>query len=111
MTNQGRVFGRNMYYFMKKNSIKNEDLAEKTGYSVIDIAKIKDARLFLPREDMESIANVLRVSVDDLLDEELCKGEKDPLIECRGEFSSEENKDKILDLFDAYCDIQEMLSQ
>ncbi len=32
-------------------------------------------------------------------------------LECRGEFSSEENKKKILDLFDTYCDVQEVLAE
>lgn len=30
-------------------------------------------------------------------------------IEYRGQFSERSNKDKILDIFDAYCDIQELL--
>ena len=31
--------------------------------------------------------------------------------ECRGEFSSPENKKIILDLFDTYCDVQEVLAE
>ena len=110
MNKQGRIIGRNIQYFMSQKGIDDETLASKLGFSKLDVARIKDARLFLSYEDLNAIADALQVSVGELVDEDLCKGERDFLVGCQGEFANEENKEKILNLMDAYCDIQEMLN-
>ena len=108
MNTQGRTFGRNMYYYMTKKGMNEQQLADMTGYSYLDIIRIKDARLFVPKDEKRLIADVLEVPLDKLLDVQICDGVNDPVIECRGEFSSPERKNTILDLFDTYCDIQEI---
>ena len=73
--------------------------------------RIEDAQIILDRREREEIANALDVSLDDMFKE---KSEHDyelaQCFECRGHFENENNKKKILDLFDTYCDIQEMLT-
>lgn len=112
MREKSRVFGNNLRFYLKQNRMSSEQLAEKLGYSEYEIQKIMDARLFLDREEQEQIAEALEVSVDalyEVLEDALY--EKAGCLECRGEFSNASNKKKILDLFDVYCDVQEVLAE
>lgn len=77
-------------------------LAKESGYSIKDIGKIFDGRLFLSPKQIEEIANVLELNVDEIIN---CT-DVDP-IECMGEFTKEENKDMLLDYIDRYVDLKE----
>lgn len=79
-----------------------QSLAEESGYSTKDIGKILDGRLFLSPKQIEEIANVLELNVDEIIN---CT-DVDP-IECMGEFTKEENKDMLLDYIDRYVDLKE----
>lgn len=112
MGEKSRVFGNNLRFYLKQRGIQSGQLAEKLGYSEYEIEKMMDARLFLDRQEQEQIAQVLGVSVDTMyeaLEDELY--ENAGCLECRGEFSSAENKKIIFDLFDIYCDVQEVLKE
>lgn len=112
MSEKSRIFGNNLQVFLKDKGMPPEHLAELLGYSAQEIRRITDARLFLTTEEKLEIANALNVTLDDLYqlqDEKIY--EKAGCLECRGEFSKPENKKKILDLFDIYCDIQELLAE
>ena len=78
-------------------------LAKESGYSIKDIGKIFDGRLFLSPKQIEEIANVLELNVDEIIN---CT-DVDP-IECMGEFTKEENKDMLLDYIDRYVDLKEV---
>ena len=80
-----------------------QSLAEESGYSTKDIGKIFDGRLFLSPKQIEEIANVLELDVDEIIN---CT-DVDP-IECMGEFTKEENKDMLLDYIDRYVDLKEV---
>lgn len=110
MREQSRVFGNNLRFYMNRAGMKAEELAEKTGYSVYEIQKVMDGRLFLEGEEKEQIAEILDISADTLytaLDDR--SYELAGCMECRGRFSTAGHKKEILDLFDAYCDVQETL--
>lgn len=79
-----------------------QSLAKESGYSAKDIGKILDGRLFLSPKQIEEIANVLELNVDEIIN---CT-DVDP-IECMGEFTKEENKDMLLDYIDRYVDLKE----
>lgn len=79
-----------------------QSLAKESGYSIKDIGKIFDGRLFLSPKQIEEIANVLELNVDEIIN---CT-DVDP-IECMGEFTKEENKDMLLDYIDRYVDLKE----
>ena len=112
MNRKGRVFGQNLCGYLAKNRISVEKFSDLTGYSVNDIQKIINGRLFVSSDDKKQIAEAVGVRVEDLLSEKnLMPDPNSGYIECRGEFSSRESLDTILDLFDAYCDIQELLSE
>lgn len=111
MNSKARVFGSNLYYFIKKNKMDMEMLANELGFSSKDLYKIIDARVFIPQKEKQAIADCIGVELGDLLAEITKEDIDEPLIECRGAFTSEDNKNLILDLFDAYCDIQEMIER
>ena len=79
-----------------------QSLAKESGYSIKDIGKIFDGRLFLSPKQIEEIANVLELNVDEIIN---CTDEDH--IECMGEFTKEENKDMLLDYIDRYVDLKE----
>ena len=108
MVNAERTFGENVYRLMWHNGFNPDSLATILGYKVEEVRKFFDARLFLDDEEHENIARVLNTTVENLYREVEPKPEGN-YIEYRGSFSSGDNKNKILDLFDAYCDIQEIL--
>lgn len=112
MGRESRVFGSNLRFYLKQKEMQPQQLADRLGYSEYEIQKMMDARLFLDKQEQEQIASVLEVSLDTLYEplEDECY-ERAGCIECRGEFSTAENKKEILDLFDVYCDIQEVLAE
>ena len=111
MGEKNRIFGFNLKYYLWEKKIASSDFAENLGYSIVDLWRIEDAQIILERREREEIANALDVSLDDMFKE---KSEHDyelaQCFECRGHFENENNKKKILDLLDTYCDIQEMLT-
>lgn len=110
MEKKSRVFGSNLRFYLKQKEMQPEQLADKLGYSEYEIQKMMDARLFLDKQEQEQVAEALGVSVDTLYEplENKCY-ESAGCLECRGEFSTAEHKKEILDLFDVYCDVQEVL--
>ena len=112
MEKKSKVFGNNLRFYLQQKGIGIGQFADKLGYSEHEIQKIMDARLFLDSQEKEQIAEALEMTVDALYEplEDRCY-ESAGCFECRGEFSTEENKEAILDLFDVYCDIQEILAE
>ena len=110
MEKKSRVFGNNLRFYLKQKDMQPKHLADRLGYSEYEIQKMMDSRLFLDKHEQEQVAGVLGVSIDTLYEplEDKCY-ESAGCFECRGEFSTAENKKEILDLFDVYCDIQEVL--
>ncbi len=85
-------------------------VAKNLGYTEQEVLKAMDGRLFLDKNEKESIAKLLDVSLSEMINNtDNINEQSNGCIEYRGSFSTEENRDFILDLFDAYCDIQEML--
>lgn len=112
MSERSRIFGNNLQVFLKEKGIQPESLAEKLGYSQQEIRRIMDARLFLTTEERQEIADAINVTLDDFYQIQDDKTyERAGCLECRGEFSKPEHKKEILDLFDTYCDIQELLAE
>lgn len=74
-----------------------QSLAEESGYSTKDIGKILDGRLFLSPKQIEEIAGILDLDINEMIN---CIDVDS--IEYVGEFIKEENKDKLLDYIDRY---------
>lgn len=79
-----------------------QSLAEESGYSTKDIGKILDGRLFLSSKQIEEIAGILDLDINEMIN---CIDVDS--IEYVGEFTKEENKDKLLDYIDRYVDLKE----
>lgn len=107
-----RVIGDNIKLLLQKNGIKKNEFAKKMGYSLGDVDKICDGRLFVTDIEVGEIASFF-----DVTKEEICqRGDEKQYIgcgfmECMGTFKKESNRDKVLDIFDMYCDLQETLSE
>ena len=80
-----------------------QSLAEESGYSTKDIGKILDGRLFLSPKQIEEIAGILDLDINEMIN---CIDIDS--IEYVGEFTKEENKDKLLDYIDRYVDLKEV---
>lgn len=110
MSEKDRVFGYNLRYYLWKDDINATDFANRLGYSLVDLWRIESARVFLDSSECEDIAAALGISLEDMYVEQSEENyENAGCFECRGCFENSANKKKILDLFDTYCDIQEML--
>lgn len=110
MSEKSRVFGNNMRVYLNKRGMKPEELAERLGYSAQEVNRMMDARLFLTMEEKEQIAAELGVTVETLYETQTDQiYENAGCYECRGGFSEPSNQKLIFDLFDTYCDIQEVL--
>ena len=79
-----------------------QSLDEESGYSTKDIGKILDGRLFLSPKQIEEIAGILDLDINEMIN---CIDVDS--IEYVGEFTKEENKDKLLDYIDRYVDLKE----
>ena len=78
-------------------------LAKESGYSIKDIGEIFDGRLFLSPKQIEEIAGILDLDINEMIN---CIDVDS--IEYVGEFTKEENKDKLLDYIDRYVDLKEV---
>lgn len=83
-----------------------QSLAEESGYSTKDIGKILDGRLFLSPKQIEEIAGILDLDINEMIN---CIDVDS--IEYVGEFTKEENKDMLLDYIDRYVDLKEATQQ
>ena len=111
MSERGRVFGNNLKLLLKERGVPEEAFAKQIGHTVYELQEIMDARVILDHQTRECIAKQLGV-------DEAVMYEQRPeasyiaagCMECRGSFEHSDNKKLILDLFDIYCDIQEVLA-
>lgn len=46
MSEKSRIFGNNLQVFLKEKGMQPEHLAERLGYSVQEVRRMMDARLF-----------------------------------------------------------------
>ena len=112
MNEMNRVFGNNVKLFIHNKKLDEQVIAKNLSYSKYDLWKIMDGRLFLDDDEKRDIAKELQTTVEDLY---IPRSEMEyhaaGCMECRGEFSSADNKKRILDLLDVYCDIQELIAE
>lgn len=111
MSERGRLFGNNLKLLLSEKGISDESFAGQIGYTPYELQEIMDARVILNQQDREKIAVQLGVAEENLYKQRpeasyIAAG----CMECRGSFEHPENKKLILDLFDIYCDMQEVLA-
>lgn len=107
---QSRYVGHNITLLMEEKKVDIEKLASEIGYSVNDFKRLLDARLVMMPETVKKIASILNVNIMDILTERE-NSEYQVFVDCMTEFQHPENKDKILDIIDQYCNLQELLNK
>lgn len=108
---QERIIGKNCRRLMQKQAVNEEEFAKKLGYSVLDVKKLMDGRIFTTNRDIQDIASFFNVLPEDILKDQGKDAYEGPgFLHCMTGFSDGANEEKILDIFDMYCDLKEMLS-
>ena len=111
MSERARLFGNNLKLFLSERGIDQKKFAEQLGYTLYELQGIMDARVILNQQSREKIAEQLGIEEADMYERrEDIAYTAAGCMECRGSFSNAQNKKLILDLFDIYCDMQEVLA-
>ena len=111
MSERARLFGNNLKLILSERGIDEKKFAEQLEYTLYELQGIMDARVILNQQSREKIAEQLGIEEADMyVQREDAAYIAAGCMECRGSFSHAENKKLILDLFDIYCDIQEVLA-
>lgn len=108
---EARALGNNIRLLLDNKGNDKSAFADALGYSLLDVDKLCDARLFTSEDDIKDIADFFGIEPSDLLtcrDDAEYKGAG--FLHCMGEFIRPENKEKILNFFDMYCDLKEALN-
>ena len=109
---QARVFGNNIRLLLENDENKKKAFADTLGYTLYEVDKLCDARLYTTEEDVKDIANYFSVTPDSLyISKSAEEYVGDGFLHCMGQFKKPENRDKILNIFDMYCDMKELLEQ
>lgn len=106
--NNSRIIGNNISLELMNRSMELSVFAQKIDFSMNDIHKLIEGRLFLPPFQLKKIADTLGVSKSDLMTDK-GSGEYDKLIHNFRDFKKPENQELVLDLIDMYADLAEAL--
>lgn len=110
--NGARIFGDNIKLLLRENRISKEAFAKELGYSTDEVDRICDARLAVTEDDVRDIADFFSCSVDSLF---VCRDETEYVgtgfLHCMGQFKDSGDREKILNIFDMYCDLLEALNK
>lgn len=105
-----RIVGNNIRILMNESQKSMESAASSLGYSIDDLIRICEGQIYLSPDDIRAIADFFNVSQDELLsektDEEYVKA---GCIHYNHPFKDSENLNKIMDIFDLICEIEEVL--
>lgn len=107
MANVGRKLGINIFMLMQNFGISREELAEKLNYTYRDMCRILEGKLILPPVEIGKIAELFGKTKKELLSYETDRFI--PELQYLKQFSNTDNLDKILDLFDDYVELKEVM--
>lgn len=107
MANIGRKLGVNIFMLMQNSGISREELAEKLNYTYRDMCRILEGKLILPPVEIGKIAELFGKTRKELLSYETDRFI--PELQYLKQFSNTDNLDKILDLFDDYVELKEVM--
>lgn len=107
MANVGRKLGVNIFMLMQNSGISREELAEKLNYTYRDMCRILEGKLILPPVEIGKIAELFGKTKKELLSYETDRFI--PELQYLKQFSNTDNLDKILDLFDDYVELKEVM--
>ena len=106
-----RTLGNNITLLLKQGGIEIPEFAKALGYSVEEVQRLRDARLYTTEEDIQDIAGYFGISEEELYIPREGEYIGEGFLHCMGSFKDEMNKEKILDIFDMYADLKEAVIQ
>ena len=106
--NNSRIIGNNISLELTKQSIDIIEFGKKIGFSVSDVHKLVEGRLFIPPFQLSKIADALGITKAEVI-ENRGMAEYNSLIHNFRDFQNEENQELVLDLIDMYADLAEAL--
>ena len=104
-----RNIGIGIYSELKSKNISVEEAAMLFGYSVRDMYRLIEGRLFISPKALEEIAGKLDTRVDLLINFMPDSNKLLPELEYNKTFSSEDNLYTIIDLLDEYIELKEQV--
>lgn len=106
--NSSRVIGNNVNLELRANSMELLEFGNRIGFSLADVHRLVEGRLFIPPKQLEKIASVFGITKEQLI-EDRGMVEYNSLIHNFRDFKNEENQELVLDLIDTYADLAEAL--
>lgn len=106
--NYSRIIGNNVTLELKAHSMELSELRKKLDYSLADVKKLVEGRLFLPPSELIKVAEALGITKDELINDRGAE-QYSSLIHNFRDFKNESNQELVLDLIDMYADLAEML--
>lgn len=103
-----RALGDNVKRLMDQQKVSPRILAENVGLSESDVLRFLESRKAITTEALMKIAKYLRMDPEALFVEDT-DAKHYAMVDCMNEFDHRENEDKILDILDAYCNLQDSL--
>ncbi len=108
LMNYARILGNNVNLELKLRSIDISELAENVGFSLSDVHRLIEGRLFLPPMQLDRIAEFFGITQERLTEErELSEYHMD--VYGFERFKYAKNQELVLDLIDMYADLAESL--
>ena len=106
--NNSRIIGNNVKLELNSHSMNLAEFGEKIGFSLTDVKKLIEGRLFVPPFQLAKIADALKITKEQLIEDRGME-EYSSLIHNFRDFKNESNQELILDLIDMYADLAEVL--
>ena len=108
MTN-ARIIGDNIRLLINDNHTDKQTLADILGYSAADLERLCEGRLLAAPKIIDDMVGFFGTDPRDLFirkDNNVYKG--NGFVYCQGDFTKQEDKDKILDMIDDYCELKKI---
>ena len=106
--NNSRIIGNNINLELKKQSMEMQDFGNKLGFSLSDVHRLIEGRLFIPPTQLSKIADILGITKEQILANQGMQ-KYNSLVHNFRDFKNEENQELVLDLIDMYADLAEVL--
>jgi len=109
MIKMSQRIGTAFYSVLYRNRISIDDAAERIGYSIRDINRLIEGKLYLSPKELERITGLFNTTPQELIMFKPDSSCPIPRLEYNKEFSSEDHLYQIVDLIDEYIELKEQL--
>ena len=106
--NSSRVIANNISLELRAHAMGLSEFGDKIGFSLAEVHRLIEGRLFIPPVQLEKIAKVLGITKEQLI-KDRGMSEYNTLIHNFRDFKNELNQELVLDLIDMYADLAEAL--